>query len=229
MNPTYPLASVGELIGEPARAAILVYLLDGRARTAGELSFTANISAQSASAHLSKLVDGGLLTVRNSGRHRYYGLSGPEVAHALEALGAISTKPRPATVRRSPASEDMYAARSCYDHLAGRIAVGLAQWLEDRKIVRSLGERDYELGSQGRDWFARFGIQADGLRSSRRCFARKCIDWTERRPHIAGALGAALCSRLISLGWIARRRDTRALRITTEGARKLRAQFGLTL
>ena len=229
MNPTYPLASVGELIGEPARAAILVYLLDGRARTAGELAFTANVSAQSASAHLSKLVDGGLLSVQSSGRHRYYSLAGPEVAHALEALGAISTKPRPANAQRLPASEQMYAARSCYDHLAGRIAVELTEHLEERKILRSQGECDYELGSHGRDWFTRFGVDLDQMRRSRRHFARKCIDWTERRPHLAGALGAAMLSRLLSLGWIVRRRDTRALRITTEGARKFRSQFGLTM
>jgi DNA-binding transcriptional ArsR family regulator len=228
MNTTYPLATVGELIGEPARATILVSLLDGRARTAGELAFTANISAQSASAHLSKLLDGGLLSVESSGRHRYYRLAGPEVAHALEALGAISTKPRSADARRSPAAEEMYAARSCYDHLAGRIAVVLAQCLEERKIVRLQGESDYELGSRGPEWFANFGIDVDWIRQSRRRFARKCVDWTERRPHIAGALGAALCSRLISLGWIARRRNTRAVRITTEGARKLRSHFGFT-
>jgi len=229
MNSTYPLASVGALIGEPARATILVYLLDGLARTAGQLAFTANISAQSASAHLSKLVDGGLLSVQSSGRHRYYSLAGPEVAHALEALGAISTRPRPADARRSLPSEDMYTARSCYDHLAARVAVELAQALEERKIVRSQGEADYELGSAGRDWFAGLDIDVDEIRRSRRHFARKCVDWTERRPHIAGALGAALCSRLITLGWIARRRDTRALRLTTQGARKLRAHFGLTL
>ena len=229
MNTTYPLAAVGELIGEPARATILVSLLDGRARTAGELAFIANISAQSASAHLSKLVDGGLLFVRSSGRHRFYDLAGPEVAHTLEALGAISTRPRTPDARRSLPGEEMYAARSCYDHLAGRVAVELAHCLEERKIIRPQGECDYELGSRGRDWFPRFGIDLDQVRRSRRHFARKCIDWTERRPHIAGALGAALCSRLFSLGWIVRRRNTRALRITHEGARKLRTRFGLTL
>ena len=124
--------------------------------------------------------------------------------------------------------EEMYAARSCYDHLAGRMAVALAQCLEEREIVRPQGESDYELGSRGPEWFASFGIDVDRIRRSRRRFARKCLDWTERRPHIAGALGAALCSRLISLGWIARRPNTRALRITTDGARKLRSHFGFT-
>ena len=135
MNTPYPIAAVGELIGEPARAAILIALLDGKARTAGELALTANISAQSASAHLSKLIDGGLLTVRSAGRHRYYALNGPDVAHALEALGSIATLPRarahvPIWGPRSRAADDMakdmYVARTCYDHLAGRIAVDLA-------------------------------------------------------------------------------------------------------
>src|SRR5262249_7087167 len=125
MNTTYPVAAVAELIGDPRRAAILVALLDDRARTAGELAFTANISAQSASGHLSKLLDGGLLVVRSTGKHRYYSLAAPEVANALEAIGAIATKPSPATIRPR-ASADLYTARSCYDHLAGRIAVDLA-------------------------------------------------------------------------------------------------------
>lgn len=224
MNTVFPIAAVAELIGEPARAAILIALLDGKARTAGELALTANISAQSASAHLSKLVDGSLLTVRSTGRHRYYGMAGPEVAHALEALGSISTPPRArADVPHPRAADDMYTARSCYDHLAGRIAVDIASALEESKIIRARDNRDYDLGRSGRAWFAHLGIDVDALRRSRRAFARQCLDWTERRPHIAGALGAALCSRLIALGWIARRRDTRAFRVTHNGARALRS------
>jgi len=231
MNTTYPIAAVGDLIGEPARAAILIALLDGKARTAGELALTANISAQSASAHLSKLIDGGLLTVRNAGRHRYYTLNGPDVAHALEALGSIATLPRarvrvPVSGPRSRAADDMandmYVARSCYDHLAGRIAVELAGVLVKSKIIHPANDRDYELGRAGRVWFANLGIDVNALRDSRRAFARQCLDWTERRPHIAGALGAALCSRFFALGWIARRRETRALRVTHRGARAFR-------
>ena len=229
MRTTYPIAAVGELIGEPARAAILIALLDGKSRTAGELALTANISAQSASAHLSKLVDGGLLTMDRSGRHRYYSMAGPDVAHALEALGSISTLPRSrvaATATRVP--DDMYTARSCYDHLAGRIAVELSDALEKSEIIRPRGKHDYELGRAGRAWFANLGIDVDSLRRSRRAFARQCLDWTERRPHVAGALGAALCSRLIALGWIASRRDTRALRITSRGARELHSRLGVS-
>jgi hypothetical protein len=151
------------------------------------------------------------------------------VALALEALGAIATKPHRAALNRPPKSEELFRARSCYDHLAGRVAVELARRLADRQVIRASGKRDYELGSEGRNWFAAFGIDVDRLRRTRRCFARKCIDWTERRPHLAGALGAALCSRLISLGWIARRRDTRAVRITAEGVQQLRARLGLAL
>jgi DNA-binding transcriptional ArsR family regulator len=229
MNTTYPIAAVGELIGEPARAAILIALLDGKARTAGELALTADVSAQSASAHLSKLVDGGLLTASRSGRHRYYAMAGPDVAHALEALGSISTLPHARIAAPRPrATGDMYTARSCYDHLAGRIAVELSGALQECGVIRPCGERDYELGKGGRAWFANFGIDVDSLRRSRRIFACQCLDWTERRPHIAGALGAALFSRLLALGWIACRRDSRALRITLRGARELHSRFGLT-
>jgi DNA-binding transcriptional ArsR family regulator len=229
MNTTYPIAAIGELIGEPARATILIALLDGKARTAGELALTADISAQSASAHLSKLVDGGLLTVGRTGRHRYYAMAGSDVAHAIEALGSISTVPRAHIAAPGPRTpDDMYTARSCYDHLAGRIAVEISGALEESAVIRRRGECDYELGMAGRGWFANLGIDVDALRRSRRAFARQCLDWTERRPHIAGALGAALCSRVIALGWIARRRDTRALRITHHGARELRSRLGLT-
>lgn len=227
MNTTYPLATVGELIGEPGRAAILVALLGGGARTAGDLAFTANISAQSASAHLSKLLDGGLLTVRRSGRHRCYSLAGAEVAHALEALAGIASKPQPAASRPA-ADQELCLARTCYDHLAGRIAVDLAGRLETDHLIRRAGESEYELGQRGRDWFAQLGIDVPALRSSRRSFARRCLDWTERRPHIAGALGAALCARLIALRWIARRRNTRALRVTHEGTKELWRRFAIT-
>ena len=226
MNTAYPLAAVGELIGDPARAAILVALLDGCARTAGELAFRANISAQSASGHLSKLLDGGLLAVRSAGRHRYYSLAGSEVAHALEALGAIATRPLPARAICPPASKDLYLARTCYDHLAGRNAVEMSGNLETSGVIQARGERNFELGAQGKRWFAKLGIDVEELRRSRRCFARQCVDWTERRPHIAGILGAALCARLIALRWIVRRRGTRALRVTEPGVRELRARFG---
>ncbi len=224
---THPITSVGELIGEPARAAILVALLDGRDRTAGELAQTAGISAQSASAHLSKLVDGGLLKSRSHGRNRYYGITRPEVVHALEALGSIATLPLPASAIRSREDMEMHRVRSCYDHLAGRVAVELTKALENFKVIRTSGTRDYILGLKGAAWFAELDIDVAALGGRRRIFARRCLDWTERKPHLAGGLGAALLTRMLAAGWMARRRGTRALRITHRGAHELHKRFGL--
>jgi DNA-binding transcriptional ArsR family regulator len=226
VNMAHPISSVGELIAEPARTAILLALLDGRSLTAGELAMIAGVSPQSASAHLSKLVDGALLAVRNHGRHRYYSITGPEVVYALEALGAIATRPRPAVVVRSRESFEMYRARSCYDHLAGRVAVELTKALESSRVIQPSGERDYALGPQGRAWFGKLEIDVDALQGSRRTFARRCLDWTERKPHLAGALGAALFARMLAAKWFARRRGTRALRITHRGSRELQDRFG---
>jgi DNA-binding transcriptional ArsR family regulator len=229
MNTTFAIATIGELLGDPARAGILVSLLDGSARTAGELAFTANVSAQSASGHLAKMVDGGLLTVRSSGRHRYFSLAGPEVAHALEAVGAVATtQPMVHVIRPRPNNAEMYIARTCYDHLAGRIAVELARKIEEEGAICAQGKDNYELGRCGREYFAKLGIEVDPLQGSRRSFARQCVDWTERRPHIAGALGAAICTRFVALRWIVPRRDSRAVRITHEGAQVLRKRFGIT-
>jgi DNA-binding transcriptional ArsR family regulator len=227
MNATYPIAAVAELIGEPARAAILIALADGRALPAGELARAAGVSAQSASGHLSKLVGGGLLSVQSEGRHRYYTMASPEVGHAVEALGAIATKPRGPGVPHPPETRALYNLRSCYDHLAGRVAVELASTLERSRMIRLRGERDYELGPEGPIWFEALGLDTAALRRSRRAFARRCLDWTERRPHLAGALGAALFSRLMELGWVVRLPKTRALRITHRGAGELEGRFGI--
>jgi DNA-binding transcriptional ArsR family regulator len=228
MNAAYPIATVAELMGEPARSAILVALLDGRALPAGELACIAGISAQSASGHFSKLVDGGLLSVESSGRHRYYKMASPHVAHALEALGAISTVHRPLAVPANREANPLYTARSCYDHLAGRIGVDLTEALKSARVIRPRGERDFELGARGKLWFGNLGVELGSLKPSRRYFARQCLDWTERRPHLAGALGAALLSRLMALGWFARLPKTRALRITHRGARELQTRFGIS-
>jgi DNA-binding transcriptional ArsR family regulator len=229
MNVVYPIASVAELMGEPARAAILVALLDGRALPAGELALISGLSAQSASGHLSKLVDGGLLSVQSEGRHRYYKIASPEVGHALEALGAISTAPpsRKTAPLGSREMTEMRQVRTCYDHLAGWLAVELTNALETSKVLQPCGERDYELGNKGEAWFAELGVQTAPLKTARRSFARKCLDWTERRPHLAGVLGAALCSRMMALGWVARRPKTRALRVTQRGERELQKRFGI--
>jgi DNA-binding transcriptional ArsR family regulator len=229
MNAAYPIASVAELIGERARAMMLIELLDGRALPAGELALISGVSAQSASGHLSKLVDGGLLSVQNEGRHRYYQIAGPDVAHALEALGAISTIPLQAIPLRPREVLALHNARTCYDHLAGRVAVELTKALESSEVLRPCREREYDLGPRGESWFTGLGVNIAALRRSRRSFARRCLDWSERRPHLAGALGAALCSRLLVLGWVARRPKTRALRITERGERELLDRLEITV
>jgi DNA-binding transcriptional ArsR family regulator len=227
MNLTHPIASVGELIGDPSRAAMLIALLGATDLSAGDLARAAGTSPQSASAHLSKLVDGGLLKARSEGRNRYYRISKPEVVHALEALGAISTPAVLSDVVRSHADLDLCRARSCYDHLAGQLGVAITEKLEKLKVIQAGSGRDYSIGSRGTKWFADLEIDSGALQNARRRFARRCLDWTERKPHLAGALGAALFDRMLASGWLARRRDTRALRVTGRGAEELKNRFGV--
>jgi DNA-binding transcriptional ArsR family regulator len=230
---THGVAAVGELFGDPARAAILVALLDGRARTAGELALAGNISAQSASGHLAKLTSGGLLVVRSQGRHRYYELASADVAHALEATGSLATRRANGAADGSHArfagarmgESDIRMARSCYDHLAGVVAVDLTRRMESSGAIRACGEWEYELGRSGESFFARLGVDVGAVRRGRRTFARRCLDWTERKPHLAGALGAALFARMIEMSWVARKRESRVVRVTHLGERKI-AELG---
>jgi DNA-binding transcriptional ArsR family regulator len=224
---------VGELCGDPARAAILVALLDGRARTAGELALAGNISAQSASGHLAKLTAGGLLALRSQGRHRYYELANADVAHALEAAGSLAARQANGTASREAShipnarlsNSDIRRARSCYDHLAGVVAVDLTRRIESSGAICASGEWEYELGRNGEKFFAKLGVDVNSVRRGRRAFARRCLDWTERKPHLAGALGAALFARLIEIGWVARIRDSRAVRVTHLGEKRI-AELG---
>jgi DNA-binding transcriptional ArsR family regulator len=227
MNLTHPIASVAELLGEPARCAMLIALLSGKDLTAGDLARAGGTSPQSASAHLSKLVDGGLLQARSEGRNRYYRISRPEVVHALEALGAISTHPFPSSLVRTHGDTELCRARSCYDHLAGQLGVAITKKLEDLKVIRPAPDRDYAIGSSGLKWFAALNIDAAALQGGRRMFARRCLDWTERKPHLAGALGAAFFDRMLASGWLARRRGTRALRVTEHGVWELKKHLGV--
>ncbi|HKD78334.1 MAG TPA: helix-turn-helix transcriptional regulator [Candidatus Angelobacter sp.] len=217
MKEKHAISTLGYLLADPGRAAMLVALLEGRALPAGELARAASVSAQSASAHLAKLSRGGLITMQQQGRCRFYKLAGPRVANALEALGAISTA-RPSTeyiVAR--ASESLLLARSCYDHLAGRIGVALAETMQKQHMIAPEGERDYRVTARGADWLNGFGVEMEALRHSKRHLARRCLDWTERRPHIGGALGAALMEHFLTEGWLARNRGSRALRVTLKG------------
>ena len=182
------LASVGSLIGDASRAAMLSALLDGRALTAGELARVAWIAPQTASGHLARLVDGGLLALEPQGRHRYYRIANADMAHAIEALSAITPQHSQWPVH-SPRLTAICCARPGYDHLAGQWGIGLADALVDRGIL-SRSNREFVVTAAGEPWLQQFGIDLERVRQSRRKFATTCLDWTERRHHIGGALGA---------------------------------------
>jgi DNA-binding transcriptional ArsR family regulator len=219
------LARVAGLFADPARARILRTLIDGTLRPAGELAFAANISAQSASAHLAKLVEGGLLELKAQGRHRYFRIASPEVADAVESLGSLgeALQPRapraPAIPRATP--PQFLRARTCYDHLAGDTAVQVCAAMVDARWLAA-EDRDFRLTPLGEERLAALGVDLERALHKRRAFARACVDLTQRRPHIGGALGAALLEMYFERGWILRMRRSRAVSITPKGA----AAFG---
>jgi DNA-binding transcriptional ArsR family regulator len=224
-----PLHQLAALLGDPARCTMLASLLDRGALTAGELALRANVSPQAASAHLSKLTGHHLITMDTQGRHRYFRLANPNVADMLEALGKVCAIPDVDNRGlRSPALESLRLARSCYDHLAGQLAVALAEGMLRNRWI-TLGRDEFKLGRRGREGLAAFGIEIETLARQRRSFARRCLDWTERRPHLAGALGAALLGRVRDLNWVAPLRGSRALRITQAGLRGFEREFGVRL
>lgn len=220
------LARVAALIGDPARAGMLLTLMGGQALTAGELARQAGIAAPTASGHLARLVEGGLLAVERQGRHRYYRLAGVEAAELLHQLmGAATLGPRR---YRPPGPRDaaLRLARSCYDHLAGRLALALADALvAEGRLARADGA--FALTPEGRDFLADLGFAFEAPPGSRRPLCRACLDWSERRPHLGGRLGAALHDGLIARGWLARVPGSRALAITRAGEAGLVAAFGL--
>jgi DNA-binding transcriptional ArsR family regulator len=226
MNTKYSLASTAALIADPARAAMLAALLDGRSLPSGELARIGEVSAQSASMHLSQLVDGGLLVVKQQGRHRYYTIARREVAHAVEALGVISTSEKSRPIM---SDQVLRYARTCYDHLAGELAVQLMDRFEGGGLLIPSGERDYEITRLGEMFFSKWAIDVETLRLSRRHFARRCLDWTERRDHLAGSLGAAICEKFLAAGWIRRDRRSRAVHVSLEGRRELSCALGCAL
>ncbi len=225
------IAEIAALADDPARANMLAALMDGRALTASELAYTAGVTPQTASGHLAKLSQGGLLALAKQGRHRYYRLASPLVGRMLESIMAVVAIEAPPRHRpRSPREDALCFARTCYDHLAGRLGVAITEALvEGRHLV--LGEDGGEVTEEGAALLReRVGIDIAAVaQGRRRAFCRPCLDWSECRPHIAGALGAALAERCFALGWIVRLRDTRAVAITTAGRPALRAAFGVDL
>ncbi|QNI38400.1 helix-turn-helix transcriptional regulator [Edaphobacter sp. 4G125] len=201
---------------------MLSALLEGRAFSAGELAKAANISAQSASMHLAQLLHGNLVSVDAQGRHRYYRIASPEVAHAMEALGCIALAPNQKPARNH---DPIRYARTCYDHLAGFLAVKLTGVLEEKKWLTRTQENDFEVTSAGEEFFESWKINVQQLRTGRRVLVRRCLDWTERRDHVAGALGEAICQRLLSSRWIVQEGSSRAVRLTALGVRNLEPLF----
>lgn len=228
MSATLDIARAGALIGQPARAEMLRLLADGRGRTATELAIEAGVSRQTASHHLNQLIDGGLVRVDRQGRHRYYRLAGSEIADLLESLRAVCGHSNPPNTRFGPRDDAMRRARMCYDHLAGELGYGITESLVQRGALVEDNE-NFQLTERGERIFADFGIEVTATRRRRRHFARTCLDWSERRPHLAGALGAALANRLYELGWIERVPDSRTVRITSAGRRDLQRVFDIEI
>lgn len=221
------VSSIAFLIADPARAAILIALVDGRALPAGELAYAASVTAQTASSHLAKLLAGGLLTVETEGRHRYYRLAGSDVALALEHLAAL----RPSeAVRRKPLSREglnLRFARCCYDHLAGQLGVAVTQALQERQYIAPAAEKQFLLTPSGHEWFRVMGLDVAALKPTRQGLARQCLDWTERRHHLAGPLGVQFMTLLCSHGWLQRSKSSRAVQVTPKGWAGLKERLGI--
>jgi len=219
------IAGTAALLSDVARASILCALLDGRARTAGELAFAAGVTPQTASSHLGRLVDAGLIAVVPQGRHRYHRLATPEAAQMIEMLSVLATvQPRRARVP-GPRDAALREARTCYDHLAGRFGVAIADALRvaGGTIVH---DRDVEITPEGERRLACLGVDVRPLREERRPLCRHCLDWSERRPHLAGSVATQILRTAVAAGWIERVKDSRAVRVTPEGRRAFAAALG---
>jgi DNA-binding transcriptional ArsR family regulator len=222
------ISEVAALVGNPARANVLLALLDGRALTAGELAYAAGVSPQTTSGHLARMTDARLLTLTKQGRHSYYRLASPLVGRMLEGIMAVAVDGPPRYRPRWRGDDELRMARTCYDHLAGRLGVALADVLAARDHV-VLSEDGGMVTPSGEQFFLGFGIDVREMNHGRRAFCRPCLDWSERRPHLAGAVGAAVAARCFELGWIEHVRDPRALKILPKGKRGFADLFGIEL
>ncbi|MEV6293974.1 winged helix-turn-helix domain-containing protein [Streptomyces sp. NPDC051896] len=226
--PAAGLAALASLIADETRAACLLALLDGRAWTAGELARRAGVAPSTLSEHLGKLVAGGLLAEERQGRHRYVRLADARVAALVEDLAAqvppAAERRPPRTLRESSAGSAMARGRTCYDHLAGRLGIAVTDALTLRGLLRQ--DTGFALTDAGVEWFRAAGIALEV--SGRRPLARACLDWTERRPHLAGAAGAALCRHALDAGWCVRIGSERAVKVTPSGERQLASLLGIS-
>jgi DNA-binding transcriptional ArsR family regulator len=223
------VSQIAAAIGEPARARMLFCLVDGHARTSTELAIIADVTPSTASVHLQRLTTLRLVKVLAQGKHRYYSLASADVAAALEALSVLAGGSREGFVPNTP--HDLRAARTCYDHIAGTLGVALHDRLKALGWI-SNGSRDetaYEVTSAGTKAFAVLGVDVNAIREQRRRFAYACVDWTERRPHVGGAVGAALLGVALKRKWVVQELDSRALTVTRSGRREMLSRFGLQI
>jgi DNA-binding transcriptional ArsR family regulator len=220
-------SSTAFLIGDNVRAAMLTALLDGRALPAGELAYASGVTAQTASSHLAKLLGGGLIAVEREGRHRYYRLAGPHVAQALEYLAAIRPQE---SIRRKALSlkgRELRFCRCCYDHLAGQVGIAVTQALERRDYIRPVADKEFEVTQAGIQWFHGIGLDICSIKSKRKGLARQCLDWTERRPHLAGPLGVHFMTVLCATGWLRRLPVSRVVHVTPKGWAEFKRHLNL--
>jgi DNA-binding transcriptional ArsR family regulator len=220
------IAEIAALVGDPARATMVSSLLDGRALTASELAQAARITPQTASTHLAKLTAAGLLSVVRNGRHRHFRLASPAVAGMIEGIVAVALEKRPRYRPLSRQARALNAARVCYDHLAGRLSVDLIDSFVAREYV-VLEDGVAEITRAGARFFTGFGITLPAPSATRHRFCRLCLDWTERRPHLAGGVGAAITERCFDLGWMERMERSHAVIVTPPGRRGLLKVFGI--
>jgi DNA-binding transcriptional ArsR family regulator len=227
------VSDIAAAIGEPARARMLFCLMDGRARTSTELSVVAEVSPSTASVHLARLAARHLVTVVAQGKHRYYRLEGPAVGRALEALSVVAGASRHAFVPTAP--NRLRTARTCYDHMAGTVAVMLHDrfktlgWIRASSSGGPASNDGYELTTAGAASLEKLGVAVSAAQTQRRRFAYACLDWSERTPHVGGALGAAVLTWALRRRWLAQDLDSRALSVTAAGRRHLNARLGLRL
>ncbi|KAF6653839.1 ArsR/SmtB family transcription factor [Paenibacillus polymyxa] len=222
------VAMIASLVSEPSRAAILTALLDGRFHTASELAHMAGIKPQTASFHLAKMTEAQVITVEKQGRHRYYGIQDPEVAQVMESLLSIAPPVPIKSFKQASENEAIRLARTCYDHVAGHLGVQIMSFFMQKGIL-SEDQDGLHITQQGEIFFADFQINLKNTRQKRRSFSHKCLDWSERRHHLAGALGSALLDRLFELHWVEHLPTTRAIRITAEGKRGFKEVFSIEI
>lgn len=218
------IARIASLVGDPARANMLSALMGGGALTASELALEAGVTLPTASSHLAKLMDGGLLTLASQGRHRYYGLANRQVAAMLESIMGVASTLGPKRTRPGPKDAAMREARVCYDHLAGEHAVAMFDGFVARRIVAVDGD-EIKLAADGKNFFEAVGIDTDILQGQRRPICRSCLDWSVRRTHLAGTLGAAILDKIVGEKWARREPDSRVVRFTPTGRQAFRRTF----